>query len=105
MAIPIRIDDQRRPALRPLFVTGLVEHLRVQPTDDLAATARPQRVVLVFGEDQMVRAEACTDERHLFRDRVVHGEMATGPSSRESPRGWMVRPLPTERRILRWTNP
>ena len=45
---------------------GLVEHLRVQPADDLAAAARPQRVVGVLGEHQVVRAEAGADVRELL---------------------------------------
>ena len=75
LAVAVGVEDQRRPALRRHLVAGLVEHLRVEPADDLAAAARPQRAVRVFGEHQMVRAEARADVRELLRLRVVHLQM------------------------------
>src|SRR5882724_3945390 len=48
LAVAVGVEDERRPALGFLLVTGLVEHLAIQPADDAAggpAGARPQRVV------------------------------------------------------------
>jgi hypothetical protein len=53
----------------------LVEHLGVEPADDRTAAARPQRVVLVEAELQMVRLEAGIDESVLHRLRVEHREL------------------------------
>src|SRR5436190_1269960 len=72
LAVAVCVEDERRPALRFLFVTRLVEHLCVEPADDRATAARPQGSIRVFGEHQMVRAEARVDVRELFRFRVVH---------------------------------
>ena len=84
-AVAVGVDDQRRPSLRRHFVAGLVELLRVQPSDHLAAAARPQRPVRVFGEHQMVRGETRADVRQLFRLRVVHLQMAARVVHREQP--------------------
>jgi hypothetical protein len=54
-----------------------VEHLGVEPTDNRTAAARPQRVVLVEAELQMMRLEAGIDERVLHRRRVEHRELPT----------------------------
>ena len=74
-SVAVRVHDERRPALRLRSRPGLVEHLAVQPADDLTAAARPQRVIRVLGEHQVVRAEAGADVRELPRLRVVHREM------------------------------
>src|SRR5207249_4898669 len=37
LAIAVGVDDERGPPLRLYFIMRLVEHLRVQPADDLAA--------------------------------------------------------------------
>ena len=76
LAVAVRVEDQRRPPLRLLLVAGLVEQLRVQPAHHRPAAARPQRVVRVLGEHEMVRAEAGADVRELLRLRVVHREVA-----------------------------
>ena len=68
-------------AVQPCDFTSslrLLEHLRVQPADHLAAAARPQRVVRVLGEHQVVRAEAGADVRQLLRLRIVDREVAAG---------------------------
>ena len=52
--------------------------MRVQPADDLTAAARPERVVRVLGEHQVVRAEAGADVRQLLRLGIVDGEVAAG---------------------------
>ena len=57
-----------------------------EPADDRAAAARPQRVVRVFGEHQVVRAEARVDVRELLRLRVVHRELS--PRSRSPGKVW-----------------
>ena len=69
-----------------IFVAGLVEHLRVQPSDDLAAAARPERVVGVLGEHQVMRAEARADVREFLRLRVVHASWRPDcPAGKASP--------------------
>ena len=82
-----------RPALRLLLVVRLVEHLRVEPADDIAAAAAagPQRVVRVLGELQVVRAEAGVDERELLRLRIVDGESGgrCGSSGKSFADGWL----------------
>ena len=49
------------------LVAGLFEHLAVEPADDLVArvAARPQRLVRVFGEHEVVRLEARADQREV----------------------------------------
>ena len=44
-----------------------------QPADDLPAAARPQCVVRVLPEHQMMRASTRVDVRQLLRRRIVHG--------------------------------
>src|ERR1700730_7444261 len=58
-------------------VSVFVEHLGFEPTDNRSAAARPQRVVLVEAELQMMRLEAGIDERVLHRRRVEHRELPT----------------------------
>ena len=70
LAVAVGVEDERRPALRLRGVAGLVEHLRVEPADHRAAAARPQRVVRVVAELQVVRREAGVDERVLLRLRI-----------------------------------
>src|SRR5207245_2884457 len=52
LAVAVRVDDERRPALRLPRVARLPEHLRVDPADDgelvLEIVAEPQRVVGVL---------------------------------------------------------
>src|SRR5438093_1252693 len=81
-----RIEDERRPTLRPLLVAGLVEHLRIEPTERTArgaAAAQPQGVVGVLGKNQMMRAEAGVDERELRGFRIEHAEVAPASFDRE----------------------
>ena len=104
LAVAVRVEDERRPALRLLFVARLVEHLRVEPADDLSAAARPQRAIRVLGEHQMVRAEARVDVRQLLRLRIVHRELAPGSIDREELRRRMRRSRLAERGIVRRTN-
>src|SRR5262249_5941890 len=56
LAVAVRIEDERRPTLRFLFVAGLIEHLHVQPTNDIttAAAGRPERVIRILCELQVV---------------------------------------------------
>ena len=67
LAVAVRVEHQRRPALRFLFVVRLVPHLRVQPAHHASASAAagPQRVIGVAREYQVVRAEAGIDHRRF----------------------------------------
>src|SRR5262249_34470020 len=66
----------------------------------------PQCVVGVLGKDQMVRREAGADQSEPAGRRVVHRQMAIGLTlERERLGRWMVRSLPAEIGIGRWTNP
>ena len=104
LAVAVGIQHERRPALRALLVTGLFEELAVEPAERRvagAAGARPERVVRVLGEHQMVRAEAGADQRELAALRVVHREMAVGALERQHLRRRMARPLPAELGVAR----
>ena len=94
LAVAVGVEHQRRPALRLRGVAGLVEHLRVQPADDRTAAARPQRVVGVVAELQMVRREAGVDERVLLRLRIEHRDVADGAVHRERLRRRVIRARP-----------
>ena len=66
-AVAVGVDDERGPSLRLRLVSGFLEHPGVEPADHLPAAARPQRVVRVLGEHQVMRAEAGADVRELLR--------------------------------------
>ncbi len=86
LAVADGIDDQRRPALRFRRVAGLPEQLGVDPADDghlrhggaaeTGIVAEPQRVVGVFGEIQVMRAEASIDRREFLGLRIVDRDLA-----------------------------
>ena len=102
LAVAVGVEDERRPALRSHLVTGLVEHLAIQPAEYAAlrpARARPQRVVGVLREYQMVGGEARTDQGDLPRLGIVPGEMPVGLLDREELGRRMVRSLLAEVRI------
>src|SRR5690606_26618383 len=88
------------PALRACRVAGLVEGLRVEPTDDLSAAARPERVALVGRELQVMRREARVDERVVAGLGLVQRELARGSLEREELRGRMIGAPSAECRIL-----
>src|SRR5438477_443365 len=106
LAVAVGIENQRRPALRFLLIMSLFEHLRVEPSDYVAAAAAagPQGAVGIFGELQMVRAEAGVDERELFGFGVVHGELAAAPVQRKQFRRGLTRSLFAEGRVIRRTD-
>ena len=64
------------------------------------AAARPQGVLVVLGEDQMVGAVAGADEGHLVGRGVVHREMPVRPGVGEHAGRRMVGPLQAHRRVL-----
>src|SRR5690606_28589518 len=72
LAVAVRIDHERTPALRRLLVTRLVEETRIDPAEVALADQRiePQRLVLVVRELQVMRREARIDQRELARLRV-----------------------------------
>src|SRR5690606_1262652 len=57
LAVAVRVDHERAPALRGLLVTRLVEQPRVDPAEIAFADQRvqPQRLVLVVRELQVMR--------------------------------------------------
>ena len=100
LPVPVGIHDERRPALGFLFISGFVEHLRVQPADHLSATTRPERVVRVLGKHQMVGAETGADVRDLLCLRIVDGQVPARVRNRIQFRGWMLRAFAAESRVL-----
>src|SRR5215470_3316846 len=75
--VAVGIQNESRPSLRLLFIAGFIEHLHVQPTDDVTATAarRPERVVRVLCELQVVCAVTGVDERDLLRLGIINCEL------------------------------
>src|SRR5262249_35693195 len=79
--VAVSVDDEWRPSLRLHFVARFVKYLPVQPTKDSGAPdsgTRPQRLIRVFAEVQMVSLEAGADESEFSSCRIVHREMAIG---------------------------
>jgi len=56
--------------MRLLDVTGLLEHLGVEPADNRPAAARPQRIVGIEAELRVMSAEAGIHEAVLLRLRI-----------------------------------
>ena len=104
-AVPIEIQDQRRPSLRFLLVARLIPQLRIQPPDHRTAAARPERPVRVLGKHQVVRAEARGHVLHLLCLGVVHRQVPPRTVEREETGRRMARPRLAEVRIVRRTNP
>src|SRR5690242_12994939 len=102
-AVAIRVEDERRPSLRLLFVTRLVEALRVEPADHWSAAARPQRSIRILGEHQMMCAEAGVDVRQLLRFGIVHRELPPGTIEWKEPSRRMTRAFLAKRWIIRGT--
>ena len=103
-AVAVGVQNERGPALRLLLIAGFLEHLSVEPSEDLvrcAAGARPQSVVGILGEVQMMRAETGVDERELPGFRIVHGELAVGAFDGKDLRRRMIRPFSAEGRVRR----
>jgi hypothetical protein len=75
LAVAVGVEHQCRPALRFRGIAGLVEHFGVEPADDGPTAARPQRVVLVEAELQMMRVETGVDKGVLHRLRVEHRQL------------------------------
>src|SRR5690606_1278237 len=69
LAVAVRVDHERTPALRRLLVARLVEEPRVDPAEIALADQRiePERLVLVVRELQVMRREARIDQRELAR--------------------------------------
>jgi hypothetical protein len=62
--------------LRSRRIAARIEFLGVEPADDLTTTAGPQSIVRVFGELQMVGAEAGIDECIFAALRVIDRQLA-----------------------------
>src|SRR3954462_12602516 len=78
-AVAVSVEHERRPALRLLLVAGFLEELAVEPAEHRVARtagARPQRLVRVLREGEVVRIDASANEREPAALRVVHREMA-----------------------------
>ncbi len=102
LAVAVGVEHERGPALRLRRVSGLLEHLGVDPADHAAATAarRPQRIVGVVGELQVMGGEAGVDEGVLHRLGIEHRDLPLALLQREELGGRMVGTLAAERRIL-----
>ena len=100
LAVAVGVEHQRRPALRFRGVSAAVELLRVQPADDGAAAAGPQRVIGVVAELQVVRGEAGVDERVLLRPGIEHRDVAHGAVHREGLRRRVIRAGLAERGVV-----
>ena len=76
LAVAVGVEHERRPPLRLPDVAGLVVHLRVDPSEDVAAAAEPDGVVRVEAEFRMVRPETGVERRVLARLRIPHRGLA-----------------------------
>src|SRR2546427_742768 len=102
LAVAVGVQNERSPALCLLLIAGFLEHLSIEPPEDLVrrtARTRPQRVVGILGKVQMMRAETGVDERELPGFRIVHGELAVGAFDGKDLCRGVIRPLPAEGRI------
>ena len=104
-SVAVGVEHQGGPALRGLLVAGLEERLRVQPADDRPAAAGPERVVLVLGEYQMMRAVARTDEGHLLRVGIPDGQVPPRAGVGKRLRRRVVRPVQAHRRVVGAAHP
>ena len=76
-SITIGVNYRRAPALGIPLISGIVIHLSVNPTDRIAVTTEPQRVILIFTKLKMVRAVAGIDQDKFFCLRVVVRRLST----------------------------
>ena len=71
-AVAVAVDDHGAPSLRKTFIAGLVVNSGTNPPEHVSVAAEPQRVVIVLGEDEVVRSEACPDKRHVISSWIVY---------------------------------
>ena len=102
LPVAVGVEDERGPTLRFRGISGLVKHLGVEPADHAPASsaARPQRIVGVVTELQVVRLEARIDECVFHRFGVEHRKRAVSLLQREQLGGRMRRALLAEVRVL-----
>jgi len=70
LPLPFGVENHRGPPLRLRGITGLIEHLRVHPSEHLPAAAEPDGVVRVETGTADAACEARIDEQILLRLRV-----------------------------------
>ena len=99
-AVAVRVEDERRPALRPRRVAGIVEDPGVDPPRDRAGAAEPERVVGIVAELQMVGLEAGIDEGVPHRFRIEHRDLTARPLEGEDAGGRMIGTPFTEGRVV-----
>ena len=97
-AIAIGIEDERRPALRQLFIFRFEVNACVEPALDGTAAGEPEDVLAI--EVQVMGAKTGVDRDDLFRLRVVHLHLPSALIDRERLRRGVIRPLAAERRCL-----
>ena len=104
-AVAVGVEDRRRPALRDNVVTGLVKLVGLQPAHHVAATAGPQRVVLVIGKLQVMGSEAGLDGDVFLGFLIVERKVAIDARGGKVLRGRMVGAFTAEIRRLRPADP
>ncbi|HSV25309.1 MAG TPA: hypothetical protein VLJ17_20060, partial [Xanthobacteraceae bacterium] len=90
--------------MRSHLIAGLLEHLSIDPTHDVAArsaAAQPQCVIRVFRKDQMVGGETGADQRKFLGTRIVHRDMPGGAFEGKNLGRRMIRTFLAEGRV-RW---
>ena len=79
LTVTVGVENGRTPTLGELLVTRLVVHSSVQPADDVPVTTKPERVVLILTELQVMRAVTGVDEYKSLPVGIV--ERRVSPSS------------------------
>src|SRR4051812_9536720 len=86
LAVPIGVENNRRPALGLLLIAGLVQDTRVDPADGAALRStrtHPRGIVLVVTELHMMSREARVDQRVLLGFRIIDLKLAARRGERE----------------------
>src|SRR5262249_46378768 len=81
LAVAVVVENKRSPTLRFGFVFGREISLRVEPTLDLTAAGKPERVVVI--EIEMVGSKASIDGRDLLCFRIVEFNLTSTLSQRD----------------------
>ena len=66
LAVAVGVEHRRAPALRRLLILGRVVPPGVDPPERQPIAAEEERVVVVFGELQVMRRETGVDQRELL---------------------------------------
>src|ERR1700722_7412673 len=100
LAVAVGVEHQGSPTLRSCRIAGQIEFLGVEPAHDLVTAAGPERVARIFGELQVMRAEAGVNESIFTALRLIHRELPLRRVDRKRHGGRMSRAFFAERWIV-----